>query len=182
MRLEVLDLISSGRLFQVLGAATRKARDAATVFVLGTTCQKNALILSVHCRPLAPTNILADGVDEPWTSVIPPLKFYRRQSLSFSKFMIQVLLDICSPSSPFVRLYNCSEKNARDGFKLTPLLVDDNSTVLTIKFWNTDAWKVLFTSLCTWHILYEMCDQLVRSTRPDATQLPACHTLTLLQD
>ena len=37
MRVEAVDLTSSGRLFQVLGAATRKARKAVAVFAVDTT-------------------------------------------------------------------------------------------------------------------------------------------------
>ena len=65
-----MDLISSGRLFQVVEAKTRKAREAVTVLFsagLVEPCQMimNASNLSVHDRRRALRDMLAGGVDVP---------------------------------------------------------------------------------------------------------------------
>ena len=60
-----MDLISSGRLFQVSGAVTQKAREAVTVFVLGTTgrtLSEEATILLIHGQQRAMRDILAGDV------------------------------------------------------------------------------------------------------------------------
>ena len=69
--MEVVDLILSGRLFQVLGAAMRKAWEVVTVFVHGTTSRTlseeridlvGTWSMTVR-RSL--TDMLAGGVDVP---------------------------------------------------------------------------------------------------------------------